>query len=331
MDASQAEASPGAVRERLRPLHGVPDRLRPEHVAAGIVHGALMVGAVWTWTVGWWPATVATWLGIAWLDHAALTRLHESAHGTLVRARWLNEALGITIGTLALTPLSVYRYVHHQHHAYLGGIRDPEFWPYNDVRCSRALRLAYAWSELTIGWILTPSLYSLRTARSWPRIAPHQRRRLAMEWCLLAAAWGGVLGVVHTQGWWAEFIVAHLAPAWIAGTLQTVRKFVEHIGMFGQGIMGVTRTVADRRRWVAAAASRSQLHVEHHGTHHRWARIPFYKLPEATEIVYEGTGTGRLFATYGAAVRDMLPHLLNPRVGPQWVDRRPSEGVGTRP
>ncbi|MFM2159360.1 MAG: hypothetical protein RLZZ124_1834, partial [Cyanobacteriota bacterium] len=54
------------------------------------------------------------------IEGIALTRLHESAHGMLSRSRALNEAQGILIGTLALTPLSVYRFVHARHHACLG-------------------------------------------------------------------------------------------------------------------------------------------------------------------------------------------------------------------
>ena len=76
-----------------------------------------------------------------------------------------------------------------------------------------------------------------------------------------------------------------LAVCWIAGSLQTVRKFTEHLGRFEDTILGMTRTVIYRGA-IGAAASKSQLHVEHHGTHHRWAAIPYYNLPQATEIVY---------------------------------------------
>jgi fatty acid desaturase len=218
---------------------------------------------------------------------------------------------------VALTPLSVYRSVHARHHAHLGRERDPEFWPYNLPRAARWVRLVYAWSELAAGWLLTPVLYSVRTAASWGSVPRLQRRRLIAEWAVLIVAWGGLLVLVDAKGWWEGFVVTHLVPAWLAGTMQTIRKFTEHLGMFGEGIIAMTRTVAYRGQ-IGRAASASQLHVEHHATHHRHARIPYYVLPEATDLIdVEGSG-GRLFGNHVQAFLDMAPHLLDPRVGPQW-------------
>jgi fatty acid desaturase len=257
------------------------------------------------------------WCAIAWMDHAALTRLHEAAHGMLARRRWVNEAQGILIGTLALTPLSVYRFMHARHHACLGREGDPEFWTYNLPSAPRALRVAYAWAELVFGWALTPALYSYRTMKSWRALQRSQRKRLVCEWSALVAFWCVILAIVQINGWWEWFIVMHLAPAWLAGSMQTVRKFTEHLGMFGDTIVSMTRTVVYRGPF-GRAASASQLHVDHHATHHRHARIPYYALPEATQLVYAHQCNGRVFPNHARAVLDMLTNLSDPRVGPQW-------------
>ena len=309
-------SSAARLRDQLRPLHVEP--ARPiGHVVAGAVHLALVMASIAAWSLGWWPVSVVLWVAIAWMDHAALSRLHEAAHGMLFRSKTVNELAGIAVGTLALTPLSVYRHVHTQHHAYLGREKDPEFWPYNLPWTPKWLRLTYAWLELTWGWIFTPLLYSLRTASAWSNLAPARRRRLAMEWCLLGVSWTGVLLAVSYTNTWNWFLVGHLAPAWIAGTAQTVRKFTEHLGRFGETIYDMTRTVVYTGR-IGRVASASQLRVEHHGTHHRWPRIPYHKLPDATPIVYGKDARGRIYPHHFAAIRDMLPHLKNPRVGPQW-------------
>jgi fatty acid desaturase len=299
-------------------MQSLPIRSTPGHALAGVVHAALMAGALASWWAGWWPLTAAAWCAIAWMDHAALTRLHEAAHGMLFRWRWLNELQGVAIGTASLTPLSVYRYVHARHHAHLGRERDPEFWPYNLPWTPRWMRVFYAWSELAVGWLLTPVLYSIRTAASWKSVPRLQRKRLIAEWVLLIGAWGGLLVLIDAKGWWEAFLVAHLIPAWLAGTMQTIRKFTEHLGMFGEGIIAMTRTVAYRGP-IGRAASASQLHVEHHATHHRYARIPYYVLPKATDVVYADALNGRLFSNHMRAFLDMVPHLFNPRVGPQWL------------
>ncbi len=315
-----------AVAERIRELSTPLPRFRDlRYGVAGLVHVALMVLAVWLASVGLWIALPPLWILLAWLDHAALTRLHEAAHRTLSRSLLANEIGGIVIGTLSLTPLSVYRFMHARHHAHLGGPRDPEFWPYNLPAASRARRLTYAWAELVAGWIVTPALYSLRTLRAWRTLGRVPRARLRAEWALLLLVWSIAIGVVAWKGWWGPFVAAHLAPAWLAGTLQTIRKFTEHLGMHGDSILAMTRTVVYRGR-AGRAASRSQLHVDHHGTHHRWARLPWERLPEATPIAYGEAPEARIFASHLEAVRDMLPHLRDPKLGPAW----PASGCGVR-
>lgn len=317
-------ASATSEREQLRPLHQPPGPVGG-HWLAGATFLSLIALAIWTWEIGLWPVTLLLWLAIAWMGHAELSRLHEAAHRMLFRSRVLNELVGISIGTVALIPLSVYRYVHTQHHKHLGREPDPEFWPYNLPSAGRWHRLAYAWLELLAGWIFTPALYSLRTARAWPRHSRVMRRRLVAEWIWLVAFWAGLLWLVQRYEVWEWFVVGHLVPAWLAGSLQSVRKFTEHLGRFGETIPEMTRTVVYRGR-VGQAASQSQLHVEHHGTHHRWPGIPYRNLPIATPIVYGNDWSQNTFPTHWAAIRDMLPWLLDPRLGPQWLVRSKHAG-----
>jgi fatty acid desaturase len=304
------------LRERLRTLHEGPRRTIL-HLLAGVIHLTVVVLCVVAWEFGLWPLSVILWFVIAWLDHAGLTRLHESAHRMLFHSPALNELAGILIGTLALTPLSVYRYVHTQHHAHLGREKDPEFWPYNQPGAPRWLRLIYAWLELTAGWIFTPWLYSIRTARAWQSLNFQLRKRLIIEWVVLAGFWTGVLLIVVSTHTWKWFLVGHLAPTWIAGSVQTIRKFTEHLGRFGDNIYEMTRTV-EYTRPVGRAASHSQLHVEHHGTHHRWPKSPSPKLPEATQITFHEESQGHTYPNHLVAIWEMLPYLADPKLGPQW-------------
>ena len=283
------------------------------------MHALFVIACIVAWQRGLWLLYVPLALALAWIDHAALARLHEAVHGMLSKSRVVNEAAGVAIGTFALTPMSVYRYMHARHHAHLGGIRDPEFWPYSEVDAPRARRVAYAWAELLFGWIFTPFLYSMRTARAWPLHGALMRRRLVSEWAWLAIAWTTLLVVVHTQAWWGYFVAGHLIPAWIAGSLQTVRKFTEHLGMHGDSIFSMTRTVPTKS-WLRRALSATQLHVDHHATHHRYPRIAHTELPAATQalLAEDDAGEWRTFGSYAAAVCDALRHVADPRVGPQW-------------
>ena len=284
-----------------------------------LVHAGLIAGTAAAFLLLAHPAKwilIVPLIGLtAWMNHVALTQLHEAAHGALAKNRVLNELQGVVIGTLALTPLSIYRYVHARHHAHLGRERDPEFWPYNLPCSPRPVRVLYAFLELAIGWVFTPTLYSVRSARSWSSVPARHRPRILIEWVALLAAWSAVLWVITVNGWWVVATVSFFAPAWLTGVLQTLRKFIEHLGMHGETIASMTRTVVYRKR-IGRLASASQLHVDHHGTHHRHARIPYYDLPSHTPGVY---GEERLFRSHLEACVDMLPHLLDPKVGPQWV------------
>ena len=109
------------------------------------------------------------------------------------------------------------------------------------------------------------------------------------------------------------------APKLVAGAAQTLNKYVQHMGLFGDSDLSSTRTVADTRRFGQALSS-SMLHIVHHGTHHRYAQIPFYKLPAATAYVYNAPGPDEpVFGSYWAALMDMLPVLKDPRIGRQWL------------
>jgi fatty acid desaturase len=302
--------------EVLRALHREVAAVREgPTLAAGLVHAGLVVLAVAAWRAGLTVALPPLWVALAWSSHAALVRLHEAVHRMLSPSRVRNELHGILIGTLAWTPMSVYRHVHARHHAYLGRPADPEFRPYSLTAAPLWLRRGYAWTELIAGAVFTPALYTWRTLAAWSELRPGVRRRLLSELLVLLAFWAALVQLVTVHGWWPEFAVAHLVPAWLAGVLQTVRKFTEHLGMHGDSIPSMTRWV-EHRRWPGRILSRSQLFVDHHGTHHRWPRIPWFALPNATPLARRDVGPP--FPAYLPAVRDALRHLRDPRVGPQW-------------
>lgn len=321
-----------------------------DHILFVIANIALAGMTLLAWHQAWYLLLPPLWIALAWVFHTGLMRLHEAAHGTVSPRRWFNELHGIVMGIGGLTPLSVFRFVHSRHHAHLGHEDDPEFWPYNLPAVPRAVRIFYAWSELLGGWLVTPALYSFRTLAAFGSVPRTQRVRLVLEWLLLLAFWGLLIWLVAVNDWWMPFIVAYVVPAWLAGSLQTFRKFIEHLGMFGENVFSMSRTVVHRSA-LGKIASRSQLHIDHHGTHHRWARIPYFGLPAATDTVLNAAGQtsgqeaddahagragdtrsssrqglaptdARFYPNHATAILEMLPSLLDPKVGPQWNGHR---------
>jgi fatty acid desaturase len=243
---------------------------------------------------------------------------HEASHGTLHPTWWRNDMQGMIVGTVNLIPLSVYRLAHWQHHAYLASERDPELWPFTIPGTPRGLRMVAAFAEILFGFIYTPLLY-LRAALQAPNILPKVQRRIRIEYALCAITWGSILGLVAYNGWWEAFIVGYGVQAVITGMFQTINKYTEHMGLLGDTALTSTRTVVDEGL-TGRVLSRSMLNIDYHGTHHCYAKVPYFHLPEATPHIYTGEEPAEpLYSNYAAAMWDMIKSLGDPKIGRQWT------------
>lgn len=281
---------------------------------------------IYTWYAGLWPLTVLLWFVVGHFFHTKPLSLHDASHGTLAAKRRMNELFGILCGTVSLVPLSVYRHAHAYHHGFMATVRDPELWPFNVPGTSRGVRVACALLEILLGFIYTPLLF-LRSLFVCGPLKSSLRRRILLEYGLVLLLWGSVAVLLTHYGWWEPFLVGYFAPLIVAGAYQTLNKYTEHLGLFGETVLSGTRTVIPETA-VNKAVSNMLQHVDHHGTHHRYAQIPFYHLPEASQIVYgRSCPKNPVFPTYLAAFLDMLPCLIDPKVGSQWkkCTQHPSE------
>ena len=123
----------------------------------------------------------------------------------------------------------------------------------------------------------------------------------------------------------------------ISGMMQTLNKFEQHLGLHGQTVLGLTRTVVDQHP-AGEVVSAAMLYNDYHGTHHRYAKIPYYQLPHATPYTLSGASEQcPVFPSVVSATIDMLRCLTDPKVGPQWltqsepVSRTTSRGTPTQP
>jgi fatty acid desaturase len=218
-----------------------------------------------------------------------------------------------------LIGFSLYRAAHQMHHAYLASERDDELWPFIHPRIGRGARVLAAVLELTMGILFTPILFFRTFLRKDSPIRNRKvRRRVWMEFAGSAVVWTVILSAVGYFHLWKYFIWLHLIPAWLAGNMQSVRKYVEHVGLTGATVNSSTRSIVSEG-WVATFLNFTLLHEPYHGVHHWRSGLPHPELPRHA-VALEPTAPEERppFRSFTAAVWDLIINLPDPKVGAQW-------------
>jgi fatty acid desaturase len=259
-------------------------------------------------------------LVVAHLMHAHLIAFHESAHGLLCPSQWLNDALGMFVGILGFMSLTAYRTIHHTHHAYLATERDEELWPFVIPGTPRWQRWLAAGAELIFGLFYTPFLFVRSFLRRGSPVRDRRiRRRIWVEFIVMTVIWGSVLTAVAAWGLGKFLVLMYLIPALLAGFMQSLRKYIEHVGLTGATPIGSTRSII-ASGILGRVFSFSLFHEPYHGVHHVYARLPHYNLPELASVLTPTSEEERPpFPNYRSALWDMLGTLRDPKVGAQWI------------
>jgi fatty acid desaturase len=289
-------------------------------LAVGLCEGLL----VWSLSISaWWLGALLV-LALAHLMHGHLLAFHEAAHGSLCPNPRLNDALGVFIGMFSFMGFSLYRAAHHSHHSYLATERDEELWPFVKTNKPRWFRCLAAVAELFFGLAYTPLLFFRAFIRPGSVIRnQNRRRRIWIELGIMVTVWTFLLGLVAYAGWWQYLLVMYVIPGILAGFMQSLRKYIEHMGLYGSTVLSSTRSVVDPGL-LGRLLSFSLFNEPYHGVHHKYARLPYEVLPRFVDVLIpagsplDDTQKREPFPTYRHALLDMLPTLLDPKVGAQW-------------
>ena len=251
--------------------------------------------------------------------HGLVICLHEASHGLLRKSRLLNEIDGVVAGIFSLSSFSLYRVAHQSHHAYLATERDEELWPFVNPEVPRGVRVLAAVLELTVGFLYTPLLFLRIFLRPGSPIRSKKvRRRIWIELGLMVLVWSAILTYDTYFHAWKYFLWMYFLPAWVAGNAQSLRKYVEHVGLMGSTVNSSTRSII-AEGWWANFLSVTLLHEPYHGVHHGRAGLTHAELPLHVGILEPKTSEEQPpYQNYGAAFRDLFASLPNPRVGAQW-------------
>jgi fatty acid desaturase len=297
-------------------------------VAALLLVEGLLLATLLAGPEGFWGVVLAGVLVLilSHLMHGHLIAFHEAAHGSLCPVGWLNDFFGLHVSLFNLISLSLYRAAHHSHHAYLATERDEELWPFVLPGTPRWQRRLAAALELTVAIFYTPFLFLRAFLRPGTVIRGRAvRRRIWIEQTLLMIAWLALLAAALWTGLWLYWLLMFFLPAYLAGNAQSMRKYIEHMGLSGSTPLGATRNVRPAG-WTGRLVAFSLFNEPYHGVHHLYGQLPYGALPELPAAL-EPTAAGELppYPSYRRALYDMLRTLGDPRVGEQWLRGRRNE------
>ena len=251
--------------------------------------------------------------------HGAAIGFHEATHGLLRQNRRLNEIDGVLLGVFSFMSFSLYRAAHQLHHMHLATERDEELWPFVHPESPRWARLLAAFLELTMGLFFLPVLFLRIFLRAGSPIRSRKvRRRIWAELVLMIAVWIGITFAVSHWHAWRYLLWMYLVPAFVAGNLQSWRKYIEHVGMTGSTVNSSTRSIV-ARGWPGRLVAFTLLHEPFHGVHHLHMGLPHAELPQrASELTPQTADENHPFPSYRRALLHLLRSLADPRVGAQW-------------
>jgi fatty acid desaturase len=135
---------------------------------------------------------------------------------------------------------------------------------------------------------------------------------MVMFWTAVGAAavWFDVVPVL---------LVGYLIPAYLAGNVQSARKYVEHVGLTGAHKVSLTRSVRNPSR-SGRIVSRLLFNEPFHDVHHLYPKVPQEALPAVAAAENPVPPELPVFRNYPAALVDLLRTLGDPKFGTAWTE-----------
>lgn len=276
-------------------------------VRCAVQGGLIVAGDVLIWqavqaygAVAALPLMVAQGVLIAFLFMA----LHETAHRTAFRTRWLNALIGQACGVTIALPFEYYCLFHWDHHRHTQDpARDPELIV--AARTDTPLRLAFAFTGLPqLGGRVALMLRHALTGRvSVPWVPADKRALVVREARLYLLVYAGLAAGSLATG--SMLLVwTWLVPLLIGQLFLRPYLYSEHTGCGrARNALDNTRTTYTNAamRWIA-------WNMPYHAEHHAFPSVPFHALPKlnalvATRIAHTGDGYRRVVPTVWRTLR----------------------------
>ncbi len=223
-------------------------------------------------------ATGALLLGFAMLLLQIL--MHECAHGTWSRHRFVNTAVGCLIGLWVLTPYFSFRRGHVAHHLHAGTGHDPTAAPRGNQRGRRLV-------ECLVGLRVIPILYL--GGVYWPYLTFDVRsegRRSMRRLALYMLNLGAIVGLHVALAWHfgaARYALLLASAFWVAALLyEYLFTQNQHIGLLPDSLpekVCHSREQHGFSRSIRLRCDGMFLYFNLHKEHHVCPQLPYRCLP----------------------------------------------------
>ena len=254
----------------------------------GVIGAALVVGAVWPWTIPLGVLVVgARQLGLFIL-------MHDAAHATLHPSRRVNDRVGYWLCSPSITP---YRPYHLQHHRYVQQTDDPDLVLSAPFPISRASLRRKVLRDLT-GQTFVKQHFGRLTERLRGRSAGESAARIVAEELLRERRF--LLGNLLA---FALFALAGYAWLWLALWLlpmmswlplvSRIRNIAEH-ALVGENQPDPLRQARTTHAGWLERVFVAPYWVNYHCEHHLFTAIPCWDLPRAHALLQRRGVTGTM-------------------------------------
>lgn len=247
---------------------------------------------------------------IARTQLALAVLMHESAHGTLLSNRRLNDIAGQLFAAAPLMlVMDFYRSGHLQHHRAPMAADDPVATTFgiDDYPVTRRELCWRLFADATgIGYFL--SVRKLARARQRgrkpQRPALHYKRFYAIA--SIVAVQGVMIGLLAAAGHAALYLGLWVLPAvTLLPLFGRIRAITEHAGYRASADQRFSARTVVRRSWQTFFVGPHRIH--YHIEHHEYPCVPFYRLHHVHAMMAQQgrLPAANLYRSYGQVLKDV--------------------------
>ncbi len=229
--------------------------------------------------------------------------VHETAHKTAFRTRWINAVVGQTSGLLIMLPYEYYTLFHWDHHRYTQDeARDPELLFKAVPRGWLARAFTFTGITQVLKRFQLMARHAITGKVTAPWIPEPKRGLVVTEARLYLLAYAVLLaGTLLLQT--AVLLWAWLLPLFVGQLMLRPYLLSEHTGC------ATTASAFENTRttYTNAAMHWFAWNMPYHAEHHAYPSVPFHALPKLNalidrHILHKGNG-------YRRVVREVWDHL----------------------